>query len=121
MRSEDDRSILRNERLSVAETNLQLGCDTTRKRKATLPKIVSLVAGAGGLDLGFKEAGFPISVAIDLAPGAIRTHKRNFPNTHSEVGDLIKLQPKGVLEIVKRVIPPGEHIAVIGVAPCQGF
>ena len=121
MRSEDDRSILRNERLSVAETNLQLGCDTTRKRKATLPKIVSLFAGAGGLDLGFKEAGFPISVAIDLAPGAIRTHKRNFPNTHSEVGDLIKLQPKGVLEIVKRVIPPGEHIAVIGGPPCQGF
>jgi DNA (cytosine-5)-methyltransferase 1 len=82
---------------------------------------VSLFAGAGGLDLGFEGAGFTVSVAIDLAPAAIRTHKRNFPKTHSEVGDLIKLQPKGVLEIIKKVIPPGGRIAVIGGPPCQGF
>lgn len=86
-----------------------------------LPKIISLFAGAGGLDLGFQQAGFVIAVAIDQATGAIRTHKRNFPTTHSEVGDLIQLQPQGVLEIVEKVIAPGERIAVIGGPPCQGF
>ena len=86
-----------------------------------LPKIVSLFSGAGGLDLGFKQSGFTISVAIDVSDAAIRTHKRNFPRTLSKIGDLIKLQPAGVVEIVKQKISPGQRIAVIGGPPCQGF
>ncbi len=89
-------------------------------RKA-LPKIVSLFCGAGGLDLGFKEAGFTISVAIDAAEAAIRTHKKNFPRSKAVVGDLIKLQPAGVLDQVKKKVKPGQRIAVIGGPPCQGF
>lgn len=88
---------------------------------AGLPVVISLFSGAGGLDLGFKQAGFTVSVAIDTAAGAIRTHKRNFPRTWSEVGDLIQLQPDGVLEIVKKSVAPGGRIAVIGGPPCQGF
>lgn len=86
-----------------------------------LPKIVSLFAGAGGMDLGFKQAGFSISVAIDLAPAANRTHKKNFPRAKAVVGDLIQLMPKGVVEHVQSRIKPGEFIAVIGGPPCQGF
>lgn len=86
-----------------------------------LPKIVSLFSGAGGLDLGFKEAGFTISVAIDAADAAIRTHKKNFPRTKAVVGDLIKLKPAGVVEQVKGKLKPGQRIAVIGGPPCQGF
>lgn len=86
-----------------------------------LPKIISLFSGAGGLDLGFKQAGFTISVAIDVAEAAIRTHKKNFPRTLAKVGDLIKLQPMGVVEIVKQRLRPGQRIAVIGGPPCQGF
>ena len=122
MHSEDDRVFSRD------DGTFTPGVDTSCREQAPLggkgdplPKIVSLFAGAGGLDLGFKNAGFTVSVAIDVAPGAVRTHKRNFPKTHSEVGDLIKLQPKGVLEIVKKVLRPGECIAVIGGPPCQGF
>ena len=87
----------------------------------TLPKIVSLFCGAGGLDLGFKEAGFTISVAIDAAAAAIRTHKKNFPRSNAVVGDLIELQPAGVLDHVKKKLKPGQRIAVIGGPPCQGF
>ncbi|QLH49380.1 MAG: DNA cytosine methyltransferase [Candidatus Accumulibacter cognatus] len=87
----------------------------------TLPKIVSLFAGAGGLDRGFKEAGFTISVAIDVADAAIRTHKKNFPRTKAVVGDLIEMQPAGVVEHVKERLMPGQRIAVIGGPPCQGF
>lgn len=89
--------------------------------RTTLPKIVSLFSGAGGLDLGFKEAGFTISVAIDVADAAIRTHKKNFPGTKAVVGDLIKLRPAGVVEHVKERLMPGQRIAVIGGPPCQGF
>lgn len=71
-----------------------------------LPKIISLFSGAGGLDLGFKEAGFTISVAIDAADAAIRTHKKNFPRTKAVVGDLIKLRPEGVVERVKKALEP---------------
>lgn len=96
----------------------------TKKPKApgsTLPRVVSLFSGAGGLDLGFKEVGFGVGVALDFDAAAVRTHKRNFPATESQVADLVKLGPQGVLQIVKRVIPSGSAIGVIGGPPCQGF
>lgn len=86
-----------------------------------LPKIVSLFSGAGGLDLGFKEAGFSISVAIDASDAAIRTHRKNFPRTKSIVADLDKLGPTGVVKHVKEKLELGARIAVIGGPPCQGF
>ena len=90
-------------------------------KKSPPPKIVSLFSGAGGLDLGFKQIGFPISVAIDSSCAAIRTHRKNFKNTRTFVADLTSLGPKGVIEHVTKVIPKGEIIAVIGGPPCQGF
>lgn len=91
------------------------------KSGTTLPKIVSLFCGAGGLDLGFKEAGYSVAVAFDAADAAIRTHRKNFPRTNAVVADLIKLQPLGVMMHVKDKIPFGQRIAVIGGPPCQGF
>jgi DNA (cytosine-5)-methyltransferase 1 len=88
---------------------------------AALPKIVSLFSGAGGLDLGFKKAGYKIAVAMDVADAAIRTHRKNFPRTKATVADLIKLQPRGVVEHVQLTLPDGERIGVIGGPPCQGF
>ncbi|KPY12355.1 putative modification methylase [Pseudomonas savastanoi pv. nerii] len=85
------------------------------------PQIVSLFCGAGGLDLGFHEQGFQISLAIDISSAAIKTHKRNFPKTPSFAADLIKLGPEGVFNLVAENIPFGEKIGVIGGPPCQGF
>lgn len=86
-----------------------------------LPDVVSLFAGAGGLDLGFKDAGYQVKVAFDISSAAIRSHKKNFPGTHSLVADLIKLGPEGVVEVVRNQIAPGKRIGVIGGPPCQGF
>lgn len=94
---------------------------TVRRPIFQLPKIVSLFSGAGGLDLGFKDAGFQVAVAIDSSEAAFRTHRRNFPETQSTVADLIELKPSGVAALVAKKIRPGERIGVIGGPPCQGF
>lgn len=86
-----------------------------------LPKIVSLFSGAGGLDLGFRQQGFVIPLAIDFSTAAIQTHQRNFKDTHGVVADLVKLGPSGVLAHVTKTIPRGERIGIIGGPPCQGF
>ena len=98
------------------------GLSQSRPRKARItPKVVSLFSGAGGLDLGFKEAGFSVDVAFDSSAAAIRTHARNFPTTSATVADLTALQPDGVAKEVAKTIPVGERIGVIGGPPCQGF
>jgi len=86
-----------------------------------LPLVVSLFSGAGGLDWGFHYHGFKIPLAIDVSIAAIKTHKRNFKQTHSVVADLIQLGPTGVLEMVAAQIPLGKRIGIIGGPPCQGF
>jgi DNA (cytosine-5)-methyltransferase 1 len=88
---------------------------------SVLPRIVSIFSGAGGLDLGFKDAGFQVAVAVDSSDAAIRTHRRNFPSTESTVADLIKLKPSGVAALVAKKVSLGERIGVIGGPPCQGF
>lgn len=86
-----------------------------------LPKIVSLFSGAGGLDLGFKNSGFPLTFAVDSSSAAIKTHKRNFSDAMSVAADLGALGPRGVLGHLEDLLEPGESIGVIGGPPCQGF
>lgn len=88
---------------------------------ASRPKIVSLFAGAGGLDLGFLNVGFEVPIAFDSSAAAIESHKANFLATLGVVADLIKLRPAGVARRVRKVIQPGSTIGVIGGPPCQGF
>ena len=44
-------------------------------------KVLSLFAGCGGLDLGFKQAGFEISVANEYDKSIFETFEKNFPKT----------------------------------------
>lgn len=44
-------------------------------------RCVSLFSGCGGLDLGFRDAGFEIVAAVDFDDACVRTHAMNFPGT----------------------------------------
>ena len=92
-----------------------------RRPKNSLPRIVSLFSGAGGLDHGFVKAGFEIAAAFDISEAAVRTHKRNFPDLNAIAGDLVKLRPAGVAKIVRGLLKKGSRIGIIGGPPCQGF
>ena len=71
---------------------------------------VSLFSGGGGLDLGFKQAGFNIVWAIDNNADAVNTYKRN-------VGSEILCGDITTIDIEK--IPQAD--IVIGGPPCQSF
>lgn len=93
----------------------------SRKSKKKLPEVVSLFCGAGGLDWGFHQEGFKVPLAIDISEAAIKSHQRNFENTHSVSADLIELQPEGVFKLVAKKIRKNKRIGLIGGPPCQGF
>ena len=92
---------------------------------SSLPRIVSLFSGAGGLDLGFSQADFDIAFAVDRMVAAIQTHKRNFPETKSVVADMTVRNPSSgtlaVLDEIATALTDGESIGIIGGPPCQGF
>ncbi len=75
------------------------------------PKVVSLFAGAGGMDLGFKKAGFDIVWANDFNIDACETYKNNLGN-HIVHGDITKIKSEDI---------PDNIDVVIGGFPCQGF
>ena len=79
-------------------------------KKNTL-KVLSLFAGAGGMDLGFKNAGYDIVWANDVDPDSVKTYKKN-------IGDHIIL---GDIEKIKNNKIPANIDVVIGGFPCQGF
>ena len=82
-----------------------------RNMKKKPLKIISLFAGAGGMDLGFKNAGFDIMWANDFDPDSVKTYKRNFGD-HIVLGDIEKIRTNNM---------PDNPDVVIGGFPCQGF
>jgi len=73
-------------------------------------KVVSLFSGGGGLDLGFKKAGYDIIWAVDNNPNAVETYRVNLGN-HIICEDITKIVPSS--------IPHAD--VVIGGPPCQSF
>lgn len=76
-------------------------------------KAISLFSGAGGLDVGFKKAGFDILWANDFDKNACETYKNNIGN-HIHCGDIESLKS----QLVKF---ENEIDVVFGGPPCQGF
>lgn len=81
--------------------------------------ILDLFSGAGGLSLGFRQAGFRVAAAIDNDPNLIITHKKNFEESISITADLLKLEPK--IFSKEYGIGKNDLEGIIGGPPCQGF
>ncbi|WP_425540741.1 DNA cytosine methyltransferase [Rhodococcus aetherivorans] len=93
------------------------------------PVVVDLFAGAGGMSLGFEQAGFDVVAAVEYDPVHAATHAFNFPQCEVLCRDVSKLSAADVLAAAergfKRIHPrvpwPGRLDAVVGGPPCQGF
>jgi len=78
--------------------------------------VLDLFSGAGGLALGFEQAGFDLAAAVEVDPIHAAVHSYNFPQSATICTDAIEISGA---EIVERA---GVDIDVIvGGAPCQGF
>lgn len=80
---------------------------------------IDLFAGAGGLSLGFEEAGFEVAAAVEIDPIHCAAHKFNFPRSATickSVVDTTGAEIRKQAGIGKREID-----VVFGGAPCQGF
>lgn len=74
-------------------------------------KLASLFTGAGGLDLGFKKAGFSVVWANEYDPTIWETFEHNFPET--------ALDKRSIVDVPASEIPFAEGI--IGGPPCQSW
>lgn len=74
-------------------------------------KVISLFSGAGGMDLGFIQAGFDIIWANDIFDDAIDTYRNNIGN-HIVKGDIRMISSNDI---------PSNVDVIIGGFPCQGF
>jgi DNA (cytosine-5)-methyltransferase 1 len=83
------------------------------------PVAVELFAGAGGLSLGFEQAGFDVAAAVELDPIHCATHEFNFPHCTTICADVSAI---GGDEIRQRAKLGRRKVDVLfGGAPCQGF
>lgn len=74
-------------------------------------RVISLFSGAGGMDLGFINAGFEIVWANDFFKEAVESYKKNVDN-RIVFGDITKIDSSQM---------PDDIDLVIGGFPCQGF
>lgn len=88
-------------------------------KNGSRPICIDLFAGAGGLALGFEQAGFDVAAAVEYDPIHAAIHKLNFPETEVICQDVREITGD---EIRRRAGLGARSIdVVVGGPPCQGF
>lgn len=88
-------------------------------RQARRPLAIDLFCGAGGLSLGFEQAGFEAVAAIDSNPVNISTYSQNFPSTKTICADISEISGAQITNECGLSVDQIE--VVFGGPPCQGF
>jgi DNA (cytosine-5)-methyltransferase 1 len=83
------------------------------------PIAIDLFAGAGGMSLGFEQAGFDVAAAVEVDPIHCAVHEYNFPRTAVICSSVVGL----TAERIRREARLGdtEVACLFGGPPCQGF
>lgn len=87
--------------------------------KARRPIGIDLFAGAGGMSLGFEQAGFDVAAAVEIDPIHCAVHEFNFPHCAAICADASKIGAVDIRRAAKLESAPVD--VVFGGAPCQGF
>jgi DNA (cytosine-5)-methyltransferase 1 len=80
---------------------------------------VDLFAGAGGMSLGFEQAGFNVAAAVEHDPVHSATHEFNFPNCAAICRSVADIDGQYIRENSR--IGNRKVDVVFGGGPCQGF
>lgn len=87
---------------------------------STSPVTVDVFCGAGGLSLGFHQAGFNVVASFDVDPIHVETYSKNFPNAKVICADISTLTGSEARELAG-LQSDTELDVVCGGPPCQGF
>lgn len=83
------------------------------------PVGVDLFAGAGGMSLGFEQAGFDVAAAVEYDPIHCATHEFNFPDCAAICRSVADIDG----DYIRKYSRIGDRNVdvLFGGAPCQGF
>ncbi|MFN4297871.1 MAG: DNA cytosine methyltransferase [Brevundimonas sp.] len=87
--------------------------------RAPGPTCIDLFAGAGGLAVGYRQAGWQIVGANDVNAAAAETFRLNFPEAAFFEGPIAAVEADDLL--LQCGLKPGELDCLIGGPPCQSF
>ena len=79
--------------------------------------VFDLFAGAGGFGLGFEQAGFEVSLSLEMDSWACDTLRQNNPDMTIIQTDIRDFANPQVIKAVSKIRPD----IIIGGPPCQGF
>ncbi len=89
------------------------------KKTQARPIGIDLFSGAGGLSLGFEQAGFDVVAAVEIDPIHAAAHKFNFPRCATICRSVVPTSGEFIRK--KANIGNKDVDVVFGGAPCQGF
>ena len=106
-----------------------VGAEHSAEHEMPRPVAVELFCGAGGMSLGFEQAGFDVVAAFDNDPLHLATHSFNCPHTATLCKDVASLTVEDIVATARlgwrltgrRGRWNGRVDCLLGGPSCQGF
>lgn len=83
------------------------------------PTVIDLFSGAGGMSLGFEQAGFDVVAAVEIDPIHAAIHEFNFPRCATLARSVTEVSGESLKQVAG--LKGRSPDVIIGGAPCQGF